>query len=372
MTEVGIFLRRRWRGIALIALTYFYFLIFAQFGFLHRVTEDLGAQYWNLVLGLMGGAGLFGALWTACRFEARHASRWLQGSFLVAGLGALLAVLGHSVFVLAAAAAVSGFSLAVLTVSLVGCLQLQLPREGIGLVCGIGTGIAYFFSNVPAVFEATATQQCLLAAVAAVLGLGLALWGGSAPRIRGSLPVESDTLNGVGRSRLLGVVLLFIAQIWADSAAFTQIQESAQMRSASWSGAGQLWSLGCIHLISAVLGGWLMDLRALRSLSLFAMFGLMLGYLMLQAGQFGLVAALLYAAAVSVYSTALVAFALVQDWGRRPVFCAGVVFGLAGWLGSALGIGMVHDLGRIPLLFWPVAWCVILLGGRLIIRRAQA
>ena len=67
----------RWRAIALIVATYFYFLIFAQFGFLHRITETLGADHWDLVLGMMAISGICGALFTAFEFEsetltARH------------------------------------------------------------------------------------------------------------------------------------------------------------------------------------------------------------------------------------------------------------------------------------------------------------
>lgn len=371
MTAIISYLRTRVLGIFLIALTYFYFLIFAQFGFLHRVTEDLGAQHWNLVLGLMGGAGLFGALWTGFKFKASDGRHWLTVAFAGTGLGALCAIVGHSIWMLALAAAVSGFSLAVLTVALVGVLQQQFPVHGIGLLCGWGTGLAYFLSNLPAVFEASAALQCSFALYASILGAVMA-WSLPQAAALSRKPRRGQTLGAAGRVELLGVVLVFLVLIATDSAAFTQIQQSAELKAASWSGAGQLWSIAAVHLIAAALGGWLMDLGAFRSLSVFTLAGLMLGFLLLQAERLGLAPALLYAAAVSLYSTALVAFALVRGRGRSSVFCAGLVFGISGWIGSGLGIGMVNDLGGVPLVFWPIVGCLLALGLLLVSRRGVA
>ena len=41
---------------------------------------------------------------------------------------------------------------------------------------------------------------------------------------------------------------------------------------------------------------------------------------------------------------------------------AGVVFGISGWIGSAMGIGMVQDLGLVPGAYWAAASFFILLG----------
>jgi cytochrome c oxidase cbb3-type subunit 2 len=76
----------------------------------------------------------------------------------------------------------------------------------------------------------------------------------------------------------------------------------------------------------------------------------------------GVLPACVYAAAVSFYSTALVGFALVRSRGLSPVLLAAGVFGVSGWVGSAMGIGMVNDLGRLPLGFWAVAVVFLVLG----------
>lgn len=99
MSGVRAFFELRWRGILLIAATYFYFLIFAQFGFLHRLSESVGSELWNPVLVAMGLAGLSGALWTGYKYETLDGARWLRIGFVGAGIGALLATIGEYVFV---------------------------------------------------------------------------------------------------------------------------------------------------------------------------------------------------------------------------------------------------------------------------------
>src|ERR1019366_669256 len=66
---------------------------------------------------------------------------------------------------------------------------------------------------------------------------------------------------------------------------------------------------------------------------------------------------------VSLYSVALVAYpsllapaASAAERGRR----AGWIYAIAGWFGSAMGIGMGQNLGRIPPLFVLLAGMVIL------------
>jgi cytochrome c oxidase cbb3-type subunit 2 len=353
----------RWRCVGLIAATYFYFLIFAQFGFLHRVTETLGLEYWNLVLGVMGLSGVVGALFAASRFKESEGALWLVVSFFSAGCGALFAMIGTHVLVFVVAALVSGFSLAVLTVGLVGVLGNELPVRGIGLVCGIGTGIAYLLSNVPLIFEASALWQCFMSVVACGLGFRLARGLSDRSPVPEARVVVKFREAPVGaRWHLAGSVLVFLVLVWADSAAFTQIQETSELKAISWSGSGPLWAIGVVHLFAAIVGGWLMDRGHARLLYVLAFVGLACGLLGLEAHLLGLLPALIYAAAVSLYSVALVAFALVSKEVIRPALAAGVVFGLSGWIGSAMGIGMEQDLGGVPNLFWVLGAALMLLG----------
>ncbi|MNC91199.1 hypothetical protein D3C83_74080 [compost metagenome] len=62
-----------------------------------------------------------------------------------------------------------------------------------------------------------------------------------------------------------------------------------------------------------------------------------------------------YAAGVSLYSTALVFYPARSG---RPGLAA-LVFAVAGWIGSALGIGMAQHHDRIPVWFLGVSGFVL-------------
>jgi cytochrome c oxidase cbb3-type subunit 2 len=162
--------------------------------------------------------------------------------------------------------------------------------------------------------------------------------------------------------QLVGVVIIFLVLIWSDSAAFTQIQETPNLKAASWSGTGALWSIGLVHFVAAVAGGWLMDWKCADLIYLLALVGLAGGFYGLEMDWLGLFPAWVYAGAVSLYSTALIAVALTVRTGLRPTLVAGVIFGISGWVGSAMGIGMVQDLGRVPLVYWAAAFFFMLIG----------
>jgi MFS family permease len=377
--------RTRWSGIGLIAATYIYFLVFAQFGFLHRVRESLGQGHWNLVLGVMGLAGLAGAVFTLARYRNGSGRRWLLAGFVGACVGALLAADASELYVFALSAGLSGFFLSTLTVSLVGVLGEMLPTYRIGQVCGVGTGVAYFVSNVPMVFEASAQGQCLIAALVCLGGFYCAMRApigeyDRSPRQSHGLG-SKDVMHRAGcpvsdrktspRLVLLGWVCVFMVLVWADSAAFTRIQETPALKAASWSGSLQLLSLGIVHFFAAVVAGFFMHTGRWKLLLGTAFFGLWIGWLGLEHGVGGLLPAWIYAGSVSFYSTALVGFALLRGNGARSTVWAGMVYGVSGWIGSAMGIGMVNDLGTVPLGFWAAA-VVFMVGGLTLIQGKAA
>ena len=367
MINCADFFRTRWRAILLIAATYFYFLIFAQFGFLHRITETVGEVYWDVVLGAMALAGVCGALWTALRFRSELGTRWLMVGFVGCAGGAFFAVIGTHLFVFVWSALLSGFSLALLTVALIGVLATQFSAKHVGLLCGLGTGVAYFLSNIPWVFEASPLGHCLLAIVGCAVGCAmLRRQVDSVPEV-----VTGSTSSFGMKIVLLGQVLVFLVLVWTDSAAFTQIQETEELKAVSWSGGAHLWAIAVVHFLAAVLGGALMDRGRSRLLYGLAFVGLMVGLLLLENHRLGFLPVLLYATSVSFYSTALVAFALVQKCELRAVFCAGVVFAISGWIGSAMGVGMVNDLGHVPSCYWAVAAIVGVAGLLLLGRRVR-
>ena len=126
-----------------------------------------------------------------------------------------------------------------------------------------------------------------------------------------------------------------------------------------------------VHFCAAIVAGFFMHTGRWKLLLASAFGGLLIGWLGLEQGVGGLLSAWIYAAAVSFYSTALVGFALLRGSDSKPVVWAGLVYGVSGWLGSALGIGMVNDLGRVPPAFWVVA-CACLVGGLYLIERKAA
>jgi hypothetical protein len=57
---------------------------------------------------------------------------------------------------------------------------------------------------------------------------------------------------------------------------------------------------------------------------------------------------------VSIYSTALVAYPFLVDCPGTAASAAAWLFAISGWIASALGIGMVEDLGSMPMTAWVV------------------
>jgi cytochrome c oxidase cbb3-type subunit 2 len=333
----------------LVAAVYIYFLIFSQFGFLHRVAAGVGDDSQNLVLGVMGLAGIVGALVAGFGYRPEKARVMLVLGFLGSALSAAMAAVGSSIYWYLVAAAVSGVSLGALTVVVVGLLDDFCSRQWIGFLCGLGTGIAYFFSNVPIVFEGSPMAHCWIGVVVALVGLGLSL-GISSP---GPKSAAEDAKPRAASGRILvRMILIFLILIWMDSAAFSQIQETPELKQASWSGAGHLWMIGGIHFIAAVVAGILVDRGRFRWVVGFAFLCLAGGYGLLVQQEWGVVPSLAYAAGVSFYSTALVVFALSERMGFRATVVAGVVYSLSGWVGSAMGIGMAQNLGRVPVVSW--------------------
>lgn len=348
----------RGRPILIVAATYAYFLIFAQFGFLHRITEKIGSEHWNEVLGLMAMMGIGFSLWTGFRIHRDTTKGYLLVGFMGASLASLLAMRADSLPLFCLAGSLGGASLGVLTVAVVGALEKYCPAEGVGMVSGLGTGMAYFFCNIPHVFEGSPLAQCGLGALVGLFGLAIVL-GWRLPTGLNEEQGESKLESSIGWG-WVRYLLVFLLLIGVDSAAFTRIQDTPELLALSWSGTGRLWMIGWTHALAAILGGWMLDRGCQKVVYSLAFAFLAIGFLGISrlGGGWGFV--LLYASGVSLYSTALVAFALKVSFAVRPTVAVALVYGVAGWIGSGLGIGMVQDLGLIPPPFW---WIVALLMG---------
>jgi cytochrome c5 len=333
-------LRGAWRGILTIAATYTAFLLFAQFGFLSQIQHDLGGEVERVraVMAAMGAAGLAASLGTA----------WLLGRvsgprLVRAGLGAVAAVAAVSVVchgfpLLLAVAAAIGASLGLLTVAVAASLTAIVPRPVAGLAAGLGTGAAYFVSNIPALFEAGPAFRALVPAALALVALGLS-------------PREMSAQEPAGRAGFLPLLATFLVLIWLDSAAFAIVQAAPELKAQTWGSDAQKLVQGSVHLLAAVGAGALLDAGFGLAVPL-AAWGLFAVALPLLQHGGGAVAGPLYAVGISFYSTALVVMP-----GSR--WRAGLLYGAAGWIGSALGVGMAQDLGHVP------SWFLVATGAAL-------
>jgi len=367
-------------AVAAVVATYVEFLLFAQFGFLQhvrtRATSPLGVREAMVAMGL---AGLAGSLVTAALLDKLGSRRLVLAGFAGVALLAPLSLAARAPAGLALAGAGIGAATAVLTVALAAGLRELLGMNGeedwpaagrrLGLAAGAGTGIAYGISNLPRLFTASPLVRAL---VPAVLCLGAALllarvWpreegpreegreGESRPTAGSRHAPSPAALLDEALFHLPGfarVLASFLLLVWLDSAAFAVIQESPDLRALSWEGPHRLLLQGGVHLVAALAAGWLLGRGRLGTVVL-ATGGLFaIALPLLQSTATGAaVAAPLYAVGISLYSVALVFVpSAAPDGGGRisRAWRSGLLYGIAGWIGSALGVGMAEDLHRIP------------------------
>ena len=318
-----------------VAATYGYFLLFAEFSFLRQARDAFGeGGDLRIVMAGLGGGGVAGSLLAWRRFRRENFVRELTWSYVACAAVAAGSPWASGLSGLTLTAAGIGWALGWNTVTLASGLRALVRPARLGWGIGLGTGAAYAFCNVPVIFTAGTTAQAWIsAALTAVAALGLTrvspVWTPERPSPRGS----------VGRW-----VTVFLALVWLDSAAFYIIQQTPELRGATWAGLSRLWGNVAVHLGAALLAGWLLDRGGLRGVAGAAWLALAVACFSLGTAQPGVATGFLYAGGVSLYSTALVYFA-ARD-GRPAV--AAAVFAIAGWIGSALGIGLAQDLHGVP------------------------
>lgn len=334
--------------VVMIAATYGYFLIFAQFAFLELLRAEVGADGLRTAMGAMGAGGVAGSLLAAWRFRAETYAAALRGGAAVCAVAAMIGASAWS-------AAVIGLALGWLTVTLVAGLGRVAGVKRLGLSTGIGTGVAYALCNVPWIFQAEPRTQAWWGAGFMAVAIAATRW------LRVEKAQVSTGRDFFGR-RAAGWVAVFLALVWMDSAAFYIIQHTAELRAGTWGGDGSLWLNAGIHLGVAVLAGVLLDRGWTGRVALGAWVCLAAGCLLL-GGREWVAAEIFYTAGVSLYSVALVYF---PARGGRA-WLAGILFAVAGWLGSALGIGMAQDLKGVP--WWFVVAAGVVVIGVLMIRQ---
>ena len=357
-----------WRGVFLVSITYVYFLIFAQFAFLKRLAElDIGNTDLKAVMAAMAVGGiLFSLLAPRLTLFPSPALRIRVGLIVCSGAAILtLFPLGFSGSI--AVSFLIGTGLGLLTVTLVADLRQWIGNRNALMKVGIGTGIAYLVCNLPALFTGSPQVQ---AATAALLCLA-----GSFTTLRHDSWPAAETID-LPRSSLtfLNVLFCFTALVWLDSAAFFIVQNTPSLKTVTWEGPIHLWTNGVVHFAAALASAWLLSRRGLWFVLTTAFLALGFGCLLLVDAHLAIVASVLYPIGVSFYSVALVAYpaliapaASAQERARR----AGWIYAIAGWCGSAMGIGMGQNLGHVPPAFVLCAGALVLLPWMLRILRQR-
>lgn len=340
----------------LLATTWFYFLVFAQFALLHKVEAFCEPLELKWMLGGMTLFGVAGALLAGARCQSRHLPLWMGGSQVLAVVAAVLAGFARNSAALWVPSILTGLSLGVLTVAVVAWLAQQRLGAQTALIVGAGTGLAYLAANVPFVFQSDPQVQSFLAALVCGLG-GCALMGTSIGEPR-SLGEKCPNVGNWGPLAL--AIAVFGGLVWVDSGAFAWMQSVQSFHDAGWAEDAGLWSIGAVHFLAALGTGYLLSRGASVWIAcLVALAALLLGYLMIVVAGWGLPGVWVYMTGVSIYSTALVAYPFLTGGPERAASTAAWLFALSGWMASALGIGMVEDLGKMPVLCWILVAMVI-------------
>jgi cbb3-type cytochrome c oxidase subunit II len=347
-----------WQGVVLVAITYIYFLIFAQFAFLQRLaTLGIAETHLRIVMAAMAIGGiLFSLLTPRLRFIQSPNLR-LRIGLGASSAAALFTLLPLSFVAATALSFLIGAALGVLTVTLVTNLRQWVGNRNALLKVGLGTGIGYFACNVPLLFTATPQVQAATAAILCFAALCLPLR--SAPETPPQAPNPPQT----ARSFLL-VLASFAALVWLDSAAFFIIQNTPALKSGTWQGSIHLWTNAAVHFAAALACAWFLRRKGLSFVLTGAFVALGCACLLLLSPDRILVASILYPIGVSLYSVALVAYpsllapvSTAAERGRQ----AGWIYAVAGWSASVLGIGMGQNLGYVPPAFVLASGVVILL-----------
>jgi cbb3-type cytochrome oxidase cytochrome c subunit len=347
-----------WQGASLVTITYVHFLIFAQFAFLKRLTTlGIADEHLKPIMAVMAFGGIALSL-LAPRFAfLPFAKTRLRIGLATSAVAAFLTLLPLTFALAIAVSFLIGAGLGLLTVTLVTHLRAFVGDHHPLLAVGAGTGIGYLVCNLPAFFLASPETQSLTAALLCILGIGVTF--APAPPI-----TEPRTSSSKSSVALLVILCGFTALVWLDSAAFFIIQNTSQLKAGTWQGTLHLWMNGILHLSAALVSAWLLSRKALAPVLTLAFVALGTACLLLRNPDQILLASAFYPIGVSLYSVALVAYPALlapaaNEYERGKI--AGWLYAVAGWTGSAMGIGMGQHLGQIPIAFVAAACAAVLL-----------
>ena len=350
--------RSGWQGVSLVAITYVYFLIFAQFAFLHRLASlGIAGAHLKAVLAAMAAGGILLSLLTPRLQFWPSPNLRLRIALCGCGVAAFLTLFPLGLVASVAVSLLIGAGLGLLTVTLVTHLRQWTGDRNPLFNVGLGTGIGYLICNFPPLFTASPQMQ---AAVAGILCLaGICVLFRQAPRT----VTETAHQSPQPEFSFLRVLACFAALVWLDSAAFFIIQNAPTLKAGTWEGSIHLWTNGLLHLVAALASVWFLSRRGLSFVLSGALIALGLACLLLLDSGNAALASVFYPIGVSLYSVALVAYpALLASASSAAVRGrqAGWIYAIAGWFASAMGIGMGQNLGHVPPAFVLGAGAVVL------------
>ena len=347
-----------WQGVSLVAITYVYFLIFAQFAFLKRLASlGVAGAHLTAVMAAMAVGGILFSLLTPRLSIWPSPSLRLRIGLCVSASAAFLSLLPIGPVACIVLSFLIGAGLGLLTVTLVTHLRCWMGNRNPLLLAGLGTGVGYLVCNIPAFFNASAEVQATTAGLLCLAGVGVTFLP-MQPQ-----PEETPATPQTNYS-FLCVLACFTALVWLDSAAFFIIQKTPELKAGTWEGSMHLSANGALHLLAALASVWLLRRQGLMFVLSASFLALGVACLLLLDPHRIALASIFYPIGVSLYSVALVAYPALlapvtstAERGRQ----AGWLYAIAGWSGSAMGIGMGQHLGSIPPLFVLASGAVILL-----------
>ena len=333
------------RAAIVVAAIYGYFLIFAQFSFVELLRAGgAGLMQEKVALGAMAVAGMTSGFFAAWRGAS---PKMVRIALTVAAASAALAPYLNAMPGALCVAVATGAALGIATVSLAALVPAWCGVAWIG----VGTGLGYACCNLPFVFTQSPAGQAWAGVVFALIGLA-------------AVPSATEWREKeiVRIFPVWGVLALFTALVWMDSAAFFIIQHAEDLKSGTW-GDSLLWRNAAVHLAVAIVAGLWLARGGAKTLPVFAWALLAVAALAVNEESTRHFAGWFYPAAVSLYSTALIAW---PGWfsgvnGTRPAaWRAAWLFAIAGWFGSANGIGMAQTLQTVPPVFVAGAGVVVI------------
>ncbi len=349
-----------WRGVCLIAVTYVYFLIFAQFAFLKRLAQlGIADDHLKIVMAAMAAGGISFSLLASRKLDPISPRVRLYFGFALCTAAAMLSLLPLGLTASVGVSLLIGCGLGIVTVTLVSRLDLWIGNGATLFKVGLGTGLGYFLCNVPALFTATPQAQAIAAVCLCLLGiLAAARSTPHSQSVQAAPPATTTTF--------VTTLAAFTALIWLDSAAFYIIQNTPSLKAGTWQGTLHLWGDGTLHFAAALVCAWLLRRRGLNTVLAAAILCLAAACLLLLDPHRVVLASLFYPVGVSLYSVALVAYPALLLSGALTERAkrAGLIYAIAGWGGSAMGIGMAQHLGHVPVPFVAGA-CALVLGPKL-------